>query len=294
MSSVSDQLSISESEARIRRVCDYVQENLENELTLEHLSNLAHCSKFHFHRQFAAQTGITLAQFVTRLRLKRASYQLVFHPELGVAEIALGARYENPESFSRAFKRAFDQSPTEFRSNPLWEPWHEKFQFPMRGEIKYMKVETVYFEEKLVAVKVHRGHPATLNESIAKFIEWRKTTGLSPVGEQPTYGVPFGDPKRVEPQDFRFHICGVVENEVPDNPQGVTTKRIPAGRCAKLTHRGSHDLMEEKIYYLYRDWLPESQEKPRDFPCFFHYRNFYPEVAESELVTDIYIPLQEI
>jgi AraC family transcriptional regulator len=43
---------------------------------------------------------------------------------------------------------------------------------------------------------------------------------------------------------------------------------------------------------LYRDWLPESGEELRDFPLFFHYHNFVHEVAEHELLTDIYLPLK--
>nr|WP_231855061.1 GyrI-like domain-containing protein [Photobacterium profundum] len=47
-----------------------------------------------------------------------------------------------------------------------------------------------------------------------------------------------------------------------------------------------------KIHYLYGQWLPESGEELRDDPCFFHYMNFFPEVSEHELITDIYLPLK--
>jgi AraC family transcriptional regulator len=38
--------------------------------------------------------------------------------------------------------------------------------------------------------------------------------------------------------------------------------------------------------------LPESGEELRDFPLFFNYLNLVPDVAEHELVTDIYLPLK--
>jgi len=50
--------------------------------------------------------------------------------------------------------------------------------------------------------------------------------------------------------------------------------------------------MHSKIYDLYGKWLPESKEELRDFPMFFHYINLLPEVPESELLTDIYLPLK--
>jgi len=46
------------------------------------------------------------------------------------------------------------------------------------------------------------------------------------------------------------------------------------------------------VRYLYGVWLPASGEELRDFPCFFHYVNLFPYVAEHELVTDIYLPLK--
>jgi len=155
-----------------------------------------------------------------------------------------------------------------------------------------MKVEVVAFHAVSVAVLEHCGAVEGLNDSIAQFIEWRKSSGLSPVQSSQTYGVAFDDPETTEAEAFRFDLCGSVKREVPTNPQGVINKVMPAGRCALLRHLGSHDEIGDNVRYLYGTWLPDSGEELRDFPCFFHYLNFFPEVAESELITDIYLPLK--
>jgi len=72
----------------------------------------------------------------------------------------------------------------------------------------------------------------------------------------------------------------------------VETGLIPGGRCAVVRHLGSHERLGESIIPLYREWLPQSGEELRDFPLFFHYLNLIPDVAEHELVTDIYLPLK--
>ena len=108
-----------------------------------------------------------------------------------------------------------------------------------------------------------------------------------------SYGIADDDPATTPANAFRFDLCGEVKEDVPENPQGVITKIIPAGRCARLRHFGSHQQMDDKIYYLYRDWLPQSGEQLRDFPCYFHYINLFPEVAEHQLITDIYLPLNK-
>ncbi len=94
------------------------------------------------------------------------------------------------------------------------------------------------------------------------------------------------------PEEFRFDICGEVKQVIKENSQGIIQKTIPAMRCAKIQHKGPHDIMEDKVYFLYREWLSTNNEKTRDFPLFLQYHNFFPEVSEAELITDIFLPLE--
>lgn len=275
----------------IEKVCNHIYRHLDDSLDVEQLSEVAHFSKFHFHRLFLNAMGINVFQFVQLLRLKRASYQLVFHQEKRITDIAFEAGYDSHESFSRAFKKRFGQSPKAFRQNPIWADWHEHYQFkPTRGQTK-MEAEIIHFPEMKIAVMEHRGHPDKLNDSVSQFIAWRKETGLSPVTHSRSFGLAYDDPNVVQPENFRFDLCGEVQGEIPANSYGIINKTIPGGRCVKIRHYGSHDDMDETVYYLYRNWLAENNETPRDFPCFFEYINFFPEVAEHELITDVYLPL---
>ncbi|WP_455220612.1 AraC family transcriptional regulator [Kaarinaea lacus] len=281
-------------EERIRRVCDYIYQHLDDELSLDQLSQVAHFSKYHFHRQFAEYVGISVARFIQLMRLKRASYRLAFDKEDKIIDIALEAQFENPESFSRAFKNTFDQTPTQFRVKPEWPRWHSKYEFthPSEEESTPMNVSIVDFKDTKVALLQHRAAPTRVYESVDKFIEWRKQSKLSPVATSETYGIIYDNPKVVTGDDFRFDICGSVEQDVPHNPQGVTTGHIAGGRCAVLRHHGSHNNIGDKVHYLYRNWLPESGEELRDASCFFHYLNLITEVSEHDLMTDIYLPLK--
>ena len=277
---------------KFNRVFDYIDRHLGEELSVERLSQVANFSKFHFHRQFSEYAGITVFRYIRLMRLKRASYRLVFSEQARIIDIALEAGFENPESFSRAFKNAFGQTPSQFRTSPAWQPWNEQYRIPASERKPVMEIEIVDFETTAVAALEHRGAPERVNDSARLFIEWRKASRLSPVKTSKTFGIAYDNPETTEPEKFRFDICGSVTAAVPVNPQGVMNKVIPAGRCAVVRHFGSHDKMGENIYYLYREWLPESGEELRDFPLFFHYLNLMPETPEHELVTDIYLPLK--
>lgn len=279
-------------ERRIKRVCDYIQMHLDKDITVSELSDVAALSKYHFHRIFSAYTGVNIVKYIQLLRLKRASYQLAFEHELKVIDIAMDAHFDSPEAFSRAFKRSFNQTPSEFRKFPDWENWHKKLEFSIpKGDIK-MDVQIVTKNEENIAYLSHIGAPDRILETAAEFIEWRKETGLSPVKSSNTYGIPHADPELASPEEFRFDLCGTIERDVPKNKQGVKTSVIPAGRCAVIRHKGSHDQIRDVVCTLYSEWLPESSEETRDFPVYFHYLNFIHEVNESELLTDIYLPLK--
>ena len=279
-------------QARLERVFDHIDRHLDEALGLDELSRLANFSKFHFHRLFSAHAGLGVVRYIQLKRLKRASYRLVFEERLRIIDIALEAGFENPESFSRAFKRNFGQTPSQFRRAPAWQPWTEQTRLPSRERMQTMQVKIIDFEETPVAVLEHRGSPALVNDSARQFIAWRKSTGLSPVASSRTFGIAYDDPETTEAEHFRFDICGSVQQPVPENPQGVINKLIPGGRCAVVRHLGSHDHIGESAWYLYREWLPQSGEELRDFPLFFHYVNLIPDTPEHELVTDIHLPLK--
>ncbi len=277
---------------RFNKVFEYIDQHLDDALSVELLSQVAHFSKFHFHRQFSDYCGISVMRYIQLIRLKRASYRLAFNTLERVTDIALDAGFENPESFSRAFKLTFGQTPTEFRKQPKWQPWNERYRFPIKNRKTIMEVKIINFEQTPVAVLEHRGAPDLVNDSVKIFIDWRKTSGLSPVKTSDNYGIAYDNPDTTTPEDFRFDICGSVYENVPTNPQGVINKVIPAGRCAVVRHMGSHQRIGEAAYYLYRDWLPDSGEELRDFPLYFHYINLMPDTPEHELMTDLHLPLK--
>lgn len=102
--------------ARIAVVLDFIDNHLEEDLTVEKLSEVAGFSRFHFHSQFSALTGISLSKYVRLRRLKRAAYSLAYRDD-NLTEIALDTGYESLEAFIRAFKRNLGKTPLEFRNH---------------------------------------------------------------------------------------------------------------------------------------------------------------------------------
>jgi len=142
-----------------------------------------------------------------------------------------------------------------------------------------------------LGVLEHRGSPLRLGDSIRTFIDWRKTNKLPPHSSA-TFNLVYNDPEETPPEEFRFGLGAATDKAIGTNAAGVVEFNIPAGRCAMLRHVGSDDQLGRSISHLYSNWLPGSDEELRDFPLFMQRLAFFPDVPDSEAITDIYLPLR--
>jgi AraC family transcriptional regulator len=280
--------------SRLQRVLDHIDQHLDDDLALDVLSRVAAFSKHHFHRQFTAIFGVSVHRYVQLARIKRASHRLAFDADKPITDIAMDAGYESPEAFARAFKRRIGQSPSEFRKIPDWGPWFAAFG-PLNEARCHMKkyfledVQIIDVQAMRVAVIEHRGDPARLGDTIQRFIAFRKASGLPPKTSA-TFTI-FHDPAPAKPEDFHIDLCAGSPRPIAGT-QGINTSIIPAGRCAVLRIIGPNDDLSAPAMFLYRDWLPASGEQCRDFPLYCQRVSFFPEVAEHEAVTDLFLPLK--
>ena len=280
---------------RMARVLDHIDRHPDGDLRLETLSRVAAFSKFHFHRQFGATFGISVQRYVNLSRMKRAAFALACRTEMSVIEIALAAGFQSPDAFAKAFRAEFGTSPSAFRKAPDWAAWQTAItpydnarKQIMPADFKPADVEIVAFAEVPIIRLSHIGDPAALNGSIARFIAWRKANRVGPQVAR-TFNV-FHGGKDVEPEDFRIDLaCQAMPGLEPG--EGMESATIPAGRCARVTLLGVNDDLEAPATWLYRRWLPESGETLRDVPLFCERSHFGPGLPESEMMTELYLPL---
>lgn len=100
---------------RINKVLTFIDDNLDAELSLEIISNVAHYSPFHLHRLFKAITNEPLNSYITRKRIEKSASLLIRRKNITVTELALKYGFNSNSSFTRTFKKNYGVSPTEFR-----------------------------------------------------------------------------------------------------------------------------------------------------------------------------------
>jgi transcriptional regulator GlxA family with amidase domain len=99
---------------RFSDLMDWMRERLSESLCVERLADQAAMSPRHFARAFTAETGVTPAKAVERLRLEAARVRVEAGHE-PIDRVAEVAGFRDPERMRRAFLRAFGQPPQALR-----------------------------------------------------------------------------------------------------------------------------------------------------------------------------------
>ena len=100
---------------RIQEAIVFIEANFASRMTREEVARVAGLSPFHFSRLFHALVGLTSHQYLLRCRLRNAQELLSTSEERSVADIAAEAGFADQAHFARHFRRAFGNSPQEFR-----------------------------------------------------------------------------------------------------------------------------------------------------------------------------------
>lgn len=103
---------------RLRRVVEYIDANLDDEIALADLAREAGLSQFHFSRAFRKSSGKTPQQFVMHRRLERAK-QLLERPDLPLVEVSLRSGFKNQSHFTTLFRKYTNLTPKLWRELKL-------------------------------------------------------------------------------------------------------------------------------------------------------------------------------
>ena len=99
---------------RLARVIQFIEANLENDITVNDLAEAACFSLFHFVRAFHLAMGRPPHAYISERRLDRAKHMLAYS-NVSLVDISLICRFSGQANFTKAFKRAMGVSPGRYR-----------------------------------------------------------------------------------------------------------------------------------------------------------------------------------
>jgi AraC family transcriptional regulator len=99
---------------KLRRVTEFINDNLEQDLTLTEIAQVAGLSHFHFARAFRKTIGITPQQYITNRRIEKAK-ELLAKSDLPIVEVGFQTGFKNQSHFTTLFRKITSLTPKLWR-----------------------------------------------------------------------------------------------------------------------------------------------------------------------------------
>ena len=96
------------------KLIDYINQHIEEDLSLEQLAKLFFVNKYHIAHLFKEKNGLPVHQYIIKKRLTLCKEALLNNEE--ITEICLLCGFSDYSSFYRAFKKEYGLSPKQYKS----------------------------------------------------------------------------------------------------------------------------------------------------------------------------------
>ena len=150
----------------VQRMQDYIETNLDKNITTADLANASRYSPWYSYRLFVELLHITPAVYIRRLRLSKSALRLR-DEKVKIIDVALDSGFESVDGYQRAFYKEFGCNPYEYSIRPtpiyLFKPYGIKYanrkENKDMSEMKSVFVQVIEKPERKVIIK--RGKEAT-------------------------------------------------------------------------------------------------------------------------------------
>ena len=262
---------------RVRAAIDFIEANLQDDLTLDGVAGAVGLSRYHLQRLFRAIYGDNLKAYIRKRRLTAAAHELA-NSDARIIEIALASGFESQEAFSRSFHALFGCNPGEYRRDPgkrflpgLFKPDAVSIEHRHSG---------LSLEPRIVALKsgfsvfgIGSGidfeddvHVAGIWRQLFAALEADASDRLLP--QLPLCGVAQANHPdiRPEPGQCLAYVAGPEEDLSGRLGVPLTRAEVPAGLYAVFEHRGSLEQIPETVNYAWGSWLGRGGYRKSDRP----------------------------
>ena len=95
---------------------EYINLNYYHKIDVDSICRYVNYSRYYFSRRFKEMQGLSITEYINKVRLDRAVY-LLSHTDLNILQVAKSVGFEDPYYFSRRFKSYTGITPSAFREN---------------------------------------------------------------------------------------------------------------------------------------------------------------------------------
>ena len=132
----------------VQRMQDYIESNLDQDISLANLAKAAGYSPWYSYRLFQSLLHMTPAVYIRRLRLSKSALRLR-DEKVKIIDVAFDLGFASVDGYTRAFRKEFGITPSEYAKSPvpikLFVAYGVKFK-ELRKEISIMANQNVFIQ----------------------------------------------------------------------------------------------------------------------------------------------------
>lgn len=287
---------------RINRAIALIDRQLDQDLSLQRLADEAGISPFHFHRVFSTLTGESVLAMTTRMRMQRALSLTQRGRRPQWKEVALAVGYRSPDIFSRAFKRHFRCTPSQFDLEQWWRerPDREAAISVSRYFLRPAPLLPADFQVEigarpsahLIVSRATGGYldPQKLIAAYERVNYASRELAIAMPGR--LSGGSQDDPELTPLSRCRYDFSLEVSADVKV-PKGLHAVRRPKGRWAMTRVVGDLHAVDRAWNLFFKSWLPSSGLNLRDAPAEEIYHQTPNEIGWERFDLTLAIPLKD-
>ncbi|WP_413729833.1 MDR efflux pump AcrAB transcriptional activator RobA [Sodalis sp. RH22] len=245
----------------------WLEEQLDKPLSLDDVAARSGYSKWHLQRKFKETTGQVLGAYIRARRLSHAAMALRLTSR-SLADIALQYHFESQQTFTRAFKKQFQQTPAFYRRSLRWDFFG--IQPPIgRASCAYAPAEIVMLPA-LRLEGITRSYTCTLEQLSRHRAElraqfWRTFLEEAQSSPPVVYGLCYSRPAvDKNGENEVFYTTAAEPAFLPVKSENLQELSLNAGDYALFTYLGPAGGLQGFIMDLYSVCLPLMRMVRRD------------------------------
>lgn len=287
--------------SKINMVQDYIENHLEDELHIEHLSSIASFSGFHFQRIYRQITGESLYSYIKRLRLEKSVFLIRNNKRLTIQDIALSVGFSNQASFAKALKERYKVTASTIRNLDSLQMEKLINEISMNGKVcedkKYYNIPMELTIRNIDAIKVlyirhtgsYKGNSDLFMKLFTKLYTYASIKNL--INRETKWFTAYHDFGNLTTEEkLRLSVCMSIKDEIESSGE-FNSMKLAEGQYAVGKFLLKPDEYQGAWDYMFSKWLPESGYIPDDRLCFEYYPPQENPYETEKRIVEIFIPI---
>ena len=254
---------------KLGKAIDYIEDNLDKEISYDEAARIACCSPYYFQRVFSYVSGVSLAEYIRRRKMTQAAFELQ-RADSRVIDVALKYGYSSPTSFNRAFQNVHGITPTAAKLGGNVLQAYPSIQFKIEITGGSAMAYRIVKKPPLRIVGIRIPLTSDMEENLRIVPEFWKA---SLQGKQflEICSLSNGEPRGIlgisvykNPREIYYYIGVAVNSPAPAGMYGF---EIPAATWVIFDNNGRFKEDVQSVFKrFYMEWLPFSGYKYAELP----------------------------